>query len=227
MKFAGGGECLSIPTNEVVRNLGFYFDSKLNMEYHVQTICQACHYHLRNIGKIRNLTDAHTTHMLVHALITSRLDYCNSLLVGIPKFLKERLQKIQNKAARLITRKGGADSKIILKELYWLPIEPRIDLKIACHVYKCLLGLAPSYLSELIEEYKPSRTLRSSNSNLLLEHRSKTKFEERALYFYATKICKSLSVNTKNCDTFQSFKSHLKTDLLKKNISFIVVCLIF
>ena len=106
------GDCLSIPTNEVVRNLCFYFDSKLNMEHHVKKLCRACHYHLRNIGKIRNLIDAHTTHMLVHASITSRLDYCNSLLVGIPKFLKERLQKkIQNKADRLITRKGEDDSK--------------------------------------------------------------------------------------------------------------------
>ena len=190
------------------------------MEHHVKKLCQACHYHLRNIGKIRNLIDAHTTHMLVHAFITSRLDYCNSLLVGIPKFLKERLQKIQNKAARLITRKGEDDSKTILKELHWLPIEARIEFIIACHVYKCLHGLAPPYLSELFEEYKPSRTLRSSNSSLLLEHRSQTKFEERALYFYGPKIWNSLSVNTKNCDTFQSFKSHLKTDFLKKNYFF-------
>ena len=154
--------------------------------------------------------------MLVHAFITSRLDCFNSLLVGIPKFLKERLQKKQNKAARLITRKGEDDSKTVLKELHWLPIEARIDFKIACHVYKCLHGLPPLYFSELIEEYKPSRTLRSSNSNLLLEHRSQTKFQECALYFYDPKIWNSLSVNTKNCDTFQSFKSHLKTDLLKK-----------
>ena len=76
------GECLSISTNEVVRN--FYFDSKLNMENHVKKLCQACHYHLRDIGEIRNLIDAHTTHMFVHAFITSRLDYCNSLLVGMP-----------------------------------------------------------------------------------------------------------------------------------------------
>ena len=179
------------------------------MEHHVKNLCQTCHYHLRNIRKIRNLIDVHTTHMLVHAFITSRLDYCNSLLVCIPKFLKERLQKIQNKAARLITRKGEDDSTI-LKELHWIPIEARIDFKIACHVYKCLHGLAPRYLSELFEEYyKPSRTL-------LLEHRSQTKFEEHALYFYGPKIWNGLSVNTKNCDTFQSFKSHLKTDLFKK-----------
>ena len=210
------GKCLSIPTYEVVRNLGFYFDSKLNMEHHVKKLCQACYYHLRNIGKIRNLIDTHTIHMLIHAFITSRLDYFNSLLVGIPRFLKERLQKSQNKAARLITRKGEDDSKTVLKELHWLPIEARIDFKMACHVYKCLHGLTPPYLSELIEEYKPSRTLRSSNSNLLLEHRSQTKFQECALYFYVPKIWNSLSVYTKDCDTFQSFKSHLKTDLFKK-----------
>ena len=61
-----------------VRNLDLYFDSKLNIERQVKKLCQVCHYHPRNIGKIRNLIDAHTTHMLVHAFITSRLDYCNS-----------------------------------------------------------------------------------------------------------------------------------------------------
>ena len=150
MNFAG--ECLSFPANEVVRNLGFYFYSKLNIEHHVKKLCQAYHYHLRNIGKIRNLIDAPTTHMLVHAFITSRLDYCNSLLFGIPNFLKERLQKIQNKAAKLITKKGEDNSKTILKELQWLPIETRIDFKIACHIYKCLHGPAPPSLSELFEE---------------------------------------------------------------------------
>ena len=113
MKFPG--ECLSIPTNEVVRNPSFYFGSKLNIEHHVKKLCQACRYHPRNIGKIRNLVNAHTTHMLVYAFITSRFDYCNSLLVGIPKFLKERLQKIQNKAARLITRKGEDELKNNIK----------------------------------------------------------------------------------------------------------------
>ena len=95
------GECLSFPANEVVRNLGFYFDSKLCMEHHVKKICMACHYHLRNIGKIRNLIDAHTTHMLVHVFITSRLDYCISLLAGIPKFLKERLKQIQKQSSHI------------------------------------------------------------------------------------------------------------------------------
>ena len=110
------GECLSFPTNEVVRNPSFYFGSKWNIEHHVKKLCLACRYHLRNIGKIRNLINAHTTHMRVHAFITSRLDYCNSLLVGIPKFLKERLQKkIQNKAARLITRKGEDELKNNIK----------------------------------------------------------------------------------------------------------------
>ena len=80
--------------------------------------------------------------MIDHAYITSRFDYnCNSLLVGIPKFLKERLQKIHNKAARLATRKGEYDSKNIERNALAAK-GGRIDFRIASHVYKCLHGLA-------------------------------------------------------------------------------------
>ena len=168
------GEFLFLPSNEVARNLGSYFHSNLNMEHHVKSYVRRAITTSEKSEGLETSLNAHTTYMLVHAFIISRLDYCNSLLVGITKFLKKRLQKIQNKAARLITRKGEDDSKTILKELHWLPIEAEIDFKIACHVYKCFHGLSPPYLSELFEEYKPSRTLRSSKSNLLLEHRSQT-----------------------------------------------------
>ena len=59
------------------------------------------------------------------------------------KVSQGKITKNPNKAARLITGKGEDDSKTILKELHWLPIKARIDFKIACHVYKCLHGLAP------------------------------------------------------------------------------------
>ena len=211
------GESIHVPTNDSVRNLGFYFDSRLSMEQHVKKVCQACHYHLKNIGKIRNLIDTETTHMLIHSFITSRLDYCNSLLVRIPAYLLDRLQKLQNKAAKIVLKKKQSESSInVLRDLHWLPIKTRIDFKIASHVFKALNGLAPSYLEDLVHIYQPLRTLRSSSGCLLETKRVNSKLEERAFSFYAPKVWNALSLITKQCENYDSFKKHLKTEYFKK-----------
>ena len=87
------GEEISIPSANVVRNLGVYFDSNLTMESHIKKVTQSCHFQLKNIGKIRDLKDKDIAHMLVHSFVTSRLDYCNCLYAGVPFYLLERLQK--------------------------------------------------------------------------------------------------------------------------------------
>ena len=113
------GEEISIPSANVVRNLGVYFDSNLTMESHIKKVTQSCHFQLKNIGKIRDLIDKDIAHMLVHSFVTSRLDYCNCLYAGEPFYLLERLQKIQNKAARLVIRKDRKhDSKELLRLLH-------------------------------------------------------------------------------------------------------------
>ena len=93
------------------------------MNAHVTKVCQAIHFHLRNIGKVRKYLDFDTTTILVHSLVTSRLDYCNSLLLGVPKQTLNRLHMVQNHAARLITLSKRRDHvQPILKSLHWLPI---------------------------------------------------------------------------------------------------------
>ncbi len=89
--------------------------------------------------------------MLIHAFMTSRLDYCNNLLGGCSARLINKLQMVQNAAARVLTRtrKYGHISPV-LSALHWLPIEHCIDLKILLITYKALNGLAPQYLSELL-----------------------------------------------------------------------------
>ena len=139
--------CISITTNNTFI---IYI-----MESHIKKVTQSCHFQLKNVGKIRDLLDKDIAHMLVHSFVTNRLDYCNCLYAGVPSYLLERLQKIQNKAARLVLREGRKhDSKELLRLLHWLPVQKRVDFKIACLVFKSLNNLSPSYIQDLIEMFE-------------------------------------------------------------------------
>ena len=143
---------------------------------------------------IRHFLDRSTTEKLVHAFIFSHLDCNNGLLLGVPEAQLTRLQRVQNSAARLVTRKRKFEHvTLILRSLHWLPIRARIQFKVLTLVFKCLHGNAPAYLSELIKQYQPSRNLRSQSKNLLCEIRVKSKtFGDRAFEKMAPKLWNNL-----------------------------------
>ena len=78
------------------RNIGVVFESTMSMLPHVKSVCKSAFYHLRNISRIRKLLSTETTETLVHAVVTSKLDHCNSLLYGVPKYVIKKLQSVQN-----------------------------------------------------------------------------------------------------------------------------------
>ena len=105
---------------------------------------------------------------MINATVTSRLDYCNSLLYGAKQSHIDRLQCCQNNAARIISERRKFDHiSPLLRELHWLPVEHRISYKILLLTYKALNGHAPQYLSALISKYVPPRPLRSEDQYLL------------------------------------------------------------
>ena len=140
------------------------------MEKHSNTLTKSCYFHLRNIGRIRNYITEDACKTLVNSLVTSRLDYGNALLIGTSKQLTDKLQRVHNTAARIITRSKSKFDHItpVMIDLHWLPIEFRCQFKILVYAYKALHGQAPIYISELIVPYTPSRSLRSESSNLLV-----------------------------------------------------------
>ena len=87
-----------------VRDLGVIFAECLTLDAHISNICRRAHFHLRNIGRIRMLLSFEALSQLIHALITTTLDYCNGILFNLPKNIIERLQRIQNQAARMLKR---------------------------------------------------------------------------------------------------------------------------
>ena len=123
------------------------FDPGMTMCAQVANITKAANFQLVNIGRARKMLTTEATKLAVHTLVTSRLDYCNSLLVGISDTLLKRLQNIQRTVARLITKKRKYDSITPeLISLHWLPIRQRIAFKILVLVYKSLYQQTPNYI---------------------------------------------------------------------------------
>jgi len=175
------GDC-EVKQSQYARNLGFVFEQTLGIERHVQSTCRTAYFHMRNIGKISKFIDKTSVKILVHAFVTSRLDYCNSLLHGADQYSIDKLQRVQNSAARLITKTSKREHITpVLAELHWLPVRQRIIFKLLVFVFKALHGLGPVYLQELVHRYQPARDLRSiSTRHLVVPKTRTTSYGDRA-----------------------------------------------
>ena len=124
---------------------------------------------IRRISTIRHYLTDDATKTLVVSLVLSRIDYCNSLLAGLPQSLVGKLQRVQNSAARLVIRAfPHVHITPILRHLHWLPVRARISYKTACLCFNAITSSTPAYLSDLLHLYSP-RSLRSSADTRLLK----------------------------------------------------------
>lgn len=155
---------------------------------------------------------------VLHAFITTHLDYCNSLYYGVNSSSIGRLQLVQNAAARLLTGRRKYDSIApVLMSLRWLPVTFRIEFKILVFVYKSLHGLAPGYLSVLVLPHNPTRSLRSGDLGLLSVCRTRLKHRgDRAFARVGPKLWNSLPLSIRMVSSLSLFKSKLKSYFLSK-----------
>ncbi len=198
------------------RNLGCFFDHSMNMELQVNNICKSSYYHLRNISAIRSSLTRNAAEKLVHAFISSRLDNCNSLLCNLPASLLTKLQRVQNTAARIVTRKGRkCDINNVLQELHWLPVQQRIAFKVLTITWKALHGQAPSYITDLLTPYVPVRSLRSVDQELLSVPVTRNSYGDRAFSSTAPRLWNSMPLSVRHVSNYDTFKSTLKTHLFR------------
>jgi len=144
---------------------------------------------------------------LVNGIMTSMLDYCNALLGGCPARLINKLQLVQNKTARVLTRTRKHDHiSPVLSTLHWLPIKHSKNVKILLITYKALNCLATQYFSELLKHYSLSHLLWSQNSGQM-------KKPSKSKSTIATKLSnfQCLPNTVQEADTICQFKCRLKT----------------
>ena len=157
---------------------------------------------------------------LMMGLVMSHLDYCNTVLAGLPDILIKRMQCVQNIAAKMILQRGKMDSPTqCLKELYWLLIRCRVKHKILTLVHKCLHGSAPGYLQELLStaECKHDGLQSESDTRKLFGPLVKRKtFAERSFAIQGPKLWNSLPLELRSITNIDDFKKQLKTYLFSQ-----------
>ena len=170
------------------------------------------------MGKLRGFLTESQLKTIVHSLVISKLDYNNGLLSGCSKGLVTKLQSVQNAAAKFIFGIKRYDRVTPpLQQLHWLPVSHRIQFKLLLICYKCLNGLGPRYLSDLLIPYRPQRTLRSDSANLLVVPRTSLKtYGDRAFSVIVPQLWNKLPNSVKDCSSVSAFKKALKTHLFRK-----------
>ena len=206
-----------IHASKSTRNLGIILDCTMSMSNHVSNTCKSVRYQLRNLGMIRKYLTRSTTEKIVHALISSRLDFCNSLMYNLSQTEVSRLQRLQNTAARIVTLSKKFNHKTpVLKLLHWLPVKFRSIFKTLLLVFHCLHGSAPEYNSILFKRYNPRRQLRSSDSSLLVVPKTRTLWGDRSFAHAGSILWNQLPQPLKDVSTVNSFKTSLKTYLFQE-----------
>ena len=204
----------TIPLSYKVRNLGVYLNSNRSRSVFLE---------LRRIGHLRRQLSADATKKLVSSFVLSRLDYCNSLLARLPENRLDRLQRVQNTAARLVLGRRRRDhTKPLLRSLHWLPVRARIERKISTLCYRSRDSSAPAYLPDLLSVYQPSRSLHSADAGLMTVPRIKLNKYGKHAFSHTGPVTWNPPPPPpqplRDAPSLPSFKYNLKTFLFKKHL---------
>jgi len=207
----------------VVRDLGVLLDNQLTMKQHVNRVASSCFFHLRRLRQIKRLVTLEATNQLVAAVILGRLDYCNSVVAGLPWSTVAPLQRVQNAAVRLVLGLSPRDHvSPALLELHWLPVYYRIQFELGLLMYVAHNGQSPMYICDALTPVSrvPScARLRSADTTDYLVPKTRTKFGERAFCVSGPLVWNSLPESLRTVDSITTIRRRLKTHFLNIYLS--------
>ena len=201
----------SIYPAQFARNLGVWFDADFNFQRHINNIVKQCHYYIRDLRRVRKHLSLNTSTALANALVSSRLDYCNSLLYSAPAKYLTKLQRVQNSLARVVTLSPKLTSSApLLSKLHWLPIKSRIHFKIATTTYKIVHQNQPPSLSKLINTRDNHMSLRSKTGSSLT-HPSVQSYGRRSFTYSSPAVWNKIPTAIRQAPSLSVFRRNLKT----------------
>jgi len=174
-------------------------------------ICATCFFWLRQLRRVRQSLDTESVRTFVHAFITSRIDYCNTVLAGAPKYTTNKLQRVLNVAARLVSNTKKFDrglSRLLHTDLHWLDVPERVQFKFCMAVRRCMHDKAPQYFKEyctLFSDTHGRQRLRSASRHLLSVPRHRRTFGRRAFAVAGPTACNSLPDDLRNPSCYDSY----------------------
>ena len=206
------GAQLSIQND--IKILGFTIDQELSLKQHVSAVVQACNYHIWALRHIRNCLPLDLAKIIACSIVGSRLDYCNSLLLGTSKANIQKLQRAQHNLARVVLQQPRrTHAEPLLKQLHWLPINQRIQYKTAVLTHRAHYTQQPAYLSDLLSARQPTRCTRATEYIRFHQPIASSQTAGRGFQFMAPTIWNNLPETVRADTSEQSFKSKLKTHL--------------
>jgi hypothetical protein len=212
-----------VAASRSARNLGVVLDDRLDFKEHIRATARSCRFLLYNIRRIRPYLTTYSTQLLVQTMVTSRLDYCNSLLASLPACAILPLQLIQNAAARLVFNLPKFSHVTpLLRSLHWLPVAARIRFKVLTLAYTAANRTGPAYLQDLIQNYVPARPLRSSTAGRLalppLRVKGSRLSRLRSFSTLTPQWWNELPIPLRSTPTLPAFRRGLKTHLFRLHL---------
>ena len=205
-----GDTCIRF--SDTVKLLGVTLDTHLTFDSHVNKVVSESFNHLKNVSKIKRYLTLAETEKVIHAIVTSKFDYCNVLLNGIKSSAITKLQKVQNYAARLVTNLIGRSHVIdeVLQDLHWLSIRKRTLFKVLLMIHKFFIGAVPEYFTELL-------IVQDSCERSLVVRFMKTASGRRSFTYTSSRAWNRLPKTVRLLNDTAKFKQSIKTILFQNS----------